>query len=249
MAKTLKYSRKQRNNKSRSTGREDRVVTQYIDPREYDRPRVAQAPKRLEARTETQGQYLSSFVSAQLIFGIGPAGTGKTYVAGAWAADQLADRSVEQIIVTRPAVETGSPMGFLPGELEEKYAPFLEPFAQVMIERMGKGAYDCALKNERIAPKPLAYMRGATFKNAVVILDEAQNTTPEEMKMFLTRIGEGCTVIVNGDIQQIDIKGPSGLVDALNRVAHLDRVKVVEFTEDDIVRSGLVKDILRAYRN
>ena len=118
-----------------------------------------------------------------------------------------------------------------------------------MIERMGKGAYDCALKNERIAPKPLAYMRGATFKNAVVILDEAQNTTPEEMKMFLTRIGEGCTVIVNGDIQQIDIKGPSGLVDALNRVAHLDRVKVVEFTEDDIVRSGLVKDILRAYRN
>lgn len=249
MAKTLKYNRKQRNNNSRSTGQQDRVVNQYQDPRDFDMPRVHQVPKRLEARTETQGQYISAMMSAQLIFGIGPAGTGKTYVAGAWAADQLIGKDVDQIIITRPAVETGSPMGFLPGELEEKYAPFLEPFNQVMIERMGRGAFECALKLGKIAPKPLAYMRGATFKNAVVILDEAQNTTPEEMKMFLTRIGENCVVVVNGDTAQCDLKGPSGLIDALNRVAHLDEVRVVEFTEDDIVRSGLVKAILKAYRN
>ncbi|MCY1197868.1 Protein PhoH [compost metagenome] len=248
MAKTLKYRKNQRNN-SRSSGQQDRVVNQFVDPRDFDKPRTNPVPKKLEARTAAQGQYLSAMMSADLIFGVGPAGTGKTYVAGAWAADQLADRLYDRIIITRPAVETGSPMGFLPGELEEKYAPFLEPFKQVMIERMGRGAYECALKNERISPQPLAYMRGATFKNAIVILDEAQNTTPEEMKMFLTRIGEDCIVIVNGDIQQIDIKGASGLVDALNRVSHLDQVRVVEFTEDDIVRSGLVKAILKAYRN
>jgi len=246
MAKQLKYRNKHSN--SRSSGRSGQVVTRYEDPRDYGQPRISQPPKRPEAKTEAQGRYLSAFMSAELIFGTGPAGTGKTYVAGAWAADQLADRRYDRVIITRPAVETGSPMGFLPGELEEKYAPFLEPFKQVMIERMGRGAFECALKNERISPQPLAYMRGATFKNAIVILDEAQNTTPEEMKMFLTRIGEDCIVIVNGDVQQIDIKGPSGLLDALNRVSHLDQVRVVEFTEDDIVRSGLVKAILTAYR-
>ena len=248
MAKTLKYRNKQSNNKRSSGQTSDRVVAQYLDPRHFDVPQVHQKPKQLEARTEAQGQYLSAIMTSELVFAIGPAGTGKTYVAGAWAADRLMNKDIERIIVTRPNIEVGAPMGFLPGELEEKYAPFLEPFKQVMIERMGRGNYEYMLKAERISPQPLAYMRGATFKNAVVILDEAQNTTPEEMKMFLTRIGENCMVIVNGDTEQCDLRGPSGLVDAMNRVSGVEGVRVVEFTEDDIVRSGLVKRILLAYR-
>jgi phosphate starvation-inducible PhoH-like protein len=246
MAKHLKYSNK-RSRSSSYPGQEG--PASFIDPRDFDLPRVAQIPKKLQALNEAQGQYLSALMSAELVFAIGPAGTGKTYIAGAYAAEALANRDIEQVVITRPNVEVGNSMGFLPGELEEKYAPFLEPFRQVMIERMGRGVYDCAVKNGKINPQPLAYMRGATFKNAIVILDEAQNTTPAEMKMFLTRIGENCLVIVDGDPAQCDLYGPSGLIDALNRVSGLDEVRVVQFTEDDIVRSGLVRKILKAYRN
>ena len=125
----------------------------------------------------------------------------------------------------------------------------MAPFRAVMIERMGIGAYETGLKNEKICPEPLGYMRGKTFDDAVVILDEAQNCTPAEMKMFLTRIGKNCTVIIDGDPQQQDIPGTSGLTDAVRRLAHIEDVMVVEFDEDDIVRSGIVREILRAYRN
>lgn len=206
-------------------------------------------PRPLEAQTEAQGRYLSAMTSSTIVFGLGPAGTGKTYCAAAWAAEKLLDKKISRIIITRPNVEVGTPMGFLPGELEEKYAPYLAPFRSVMIERMGIGAYETGLKNEKICPEPLGYMRGKTFDDAVVILDEAQNCTPAEMKMFLTRIGKNCTVIIDGDPQQQDIPGTSGLADAVRRLAHLEDVMVVEFDEDDIVRSGIVREILRAYRN
>lgn len=249
MAKTLKFRNSSRKPSPRNTGQYQAVTT--YDPRDLDlSPHLQPKPiKALEAKTEAQGQYLSAIQSSELVFAIGPAGTGKTYIAAAFAADELKARNIDKIIVTRPNIEVGSPMGFLPGTLEEKYAPFLEPFKQIMIERMGRGPYEYALKAERISPQPLAYMRGATFKNAIVILDEAQNTTPAEMKMFLTRIGENCITIVNGDAQQCDLNGPSGLVDAIHRVQHVPGVRIVEFTEDDIVRSGLVRDILKAYRN
>ncbi len=181
----------------------------------------------LEAKTQAQGHYLCALDSSELIFAIGPAGTGKTYCAAAYAADLLQRGEIERIIVTRPNIEVGSGMGFLPGELEEKYAPYLEPFRA----------------------KPLGFMRGETFDNAFVILDEAQNTTPAEMKMFLTRIGKNCTVVVDGDPDQCDLTGSSGLMDAVHRLEGLPGVSVVEFCEDDIVRSGLVKLILCAYRN
>ncbi len=206
-------------------------------------------PRPLEAKTEAQGRYLSAMTSSTIVFGLGPAGTGKTYCAAAWAAEKLLDKKISRIIITRPNIEVGTPMGFLPGELEEKYAPYLAPFRAVMIERMGIGAYETGLKNEKICPEPLGYMRGKTFDDAVVILDEAQNCTPAEMKMFLTRIGKNCTVIIDGDPQQQDIPGTSGLTDAVRRLAHLEDVMVVEFDEDDIVRSGIVREILRAYRN
>ena len=203
----------------------------------------------LQAMTEAQGHYLSALNSSQLVFAIGPAGTGKTYVASAFAADLLQAKAIDKIIITRPNVEVGTGFGFLPGELEEKYAPYLAPFKEVMIERMGLSQYEYALKVESISPQPLAFMRGATFNNAFVILDEAQNCTPAEMKMFLTRIGKNCTVVVDGDPEQSDLSGPSGLNDAVNRLESIPGVAVVEFTEDDIVRSGLIKDILIAYRH
>lgn len=202
----------------------------------------------LKAQTEAQGQYISSIMSATVTFAVGPAGTGKTYIASAYAAQQLMDKRIDKIVITRPNIEVGAGMGFLPGELDEKYAPFLAPFREIMIERMGKSQYEYNLKAGKIVPEPLGYMRGKTFNDAFVILDEAQNTTPAEMKMFLTRIGENCTVVVDGDLAQCDLPNGNGLVDALRRLDGVKGIRVVEFTEEDIVRSGIVRLILQAYR-
>lgn len=201
----------------------------------------------IRAITEAQGHYVCSILNNIVTFGIGPAGTGKSYVAAGLAADKLRDGEIDKIIITRPGVEAGESFGFLPGELEEKYAPYIEPFRDILNERLGKSHVEYLLKHKRIEAKPLAYMRGMTFKNAWIILDEAQNTTPAQMKLFLTRIGHNCTVIIDGDIAQTDIKGKSGLDDAVRRLAKVSRVGVVEFTPDDIVRSGIVKDIIAAY--
>lgn len=210
-------------------------------------PRAVSA-KPLRAQTQAQGHYLLAIDASVITIATGPAGTGKTFLAGAYAAEQLISGKCDRVIITRPAIEVGQSLGLLPGELHEKYAPFLTPFREVMIERMGKGHYEYAVKMERVSAQPLSYMRGATFRDAVVVLDEAQNCTPAEMKMFLTRIGENCKVIINGDIEQCDLRGPCGLEDAVHRISHLDDVTHIRFTEDDIVRSGIVREILRAYR-
>lgn len=207
-------------------------------------------PKRLkpvEARTEAQGHYLIAMDSFDLTFGVGPAGTGKTYVCGARAAEALEGGEASKIVITRPAREAGEELGFLPGDESEKYAPYIQPFRDVLEERMGKSKVEYLLKTGVIEAAPLAYMRGRSFKDAWVILDEAQNTTPEQMKMFLTRIGDNSKVIVNGDPRQKDVRGESGLQDAIHRVGHLSRVRVVEFGREDVVRSGLVQDIVEAY--
>jgi phosphate starvation-inducible PhoH-like protein len=203
----------------------------------------------LTAKTPNQKKYIAALRTSPLTFGIGPAGCGKTYIAGAIAAQMLENKTVEKIIITRPAVEAGESLGFLPGELEEKYEPFIAPFRAVLDERLGKGATDYLFKTGRIVAAPLAYMRGATYKNAVVILDEAQNTTPRQMKLFLSRMGENCHVIVDGDPSQSDISGTSGLTDAVVRLSFIPTVKVVEFGHRDIVRSGLVQEIVMSYEN
>lgn len=202
----------------------------------------------IEAKNDAQKRYLGAVRSFDLVFGVGPAGTGKTYCAAAYAAELLMAKKVEQVILTRPAVEAGASMGFLPGTLEEKYEPFLQPFRDTLVKRMGKGPFEYALKSGKIKPMPLAYMRGSTFDDTVVLLDEAQNVTAHEMLMFLTRIGQNCKVIVSGDIAQSDINGVSGLEDAIARLHAVPGVAVVEFEEDDIVRSGLVREIVKAYR-
>lgn len=203
--------------------------------------------KPIEGKTETQKRYINAIKNFKLIFATGSAGTGKTWLATALAAQALLNDRTEEIILTRPAVEAGESLGFLPGEIEEKFEPYLQPFKQVLYERLGKGKAEYMIKAGKIKAIPLAYLRGMTFRNCFVILDEAQNTSPTQMKMFLTRIGENCTVVVNGDTSQQDIRGESGLTDAIERLSYIPSVKIIEFKKEDIVRSGLVQEIVEAY--
>lgn len=203
--------------------------------------------KPIEALTEAQGHYIVSILSNIITFGIGPAGTGKSYIAAGLACDMLKSGEIDKLIITRPGVEAGESFGFLPGELEEKYAPYLDPFREILNERLGKSFAEYLIKTKRIEARPLAYMRGSTFKNCMAILDEAQNTTTQQMKMFLTRIGHNCKVVVDGDGDQKDIKTESGLTDAVKKLAKVKGVGVVNFEVDDIVRSGIVRDIIIAY--
>lgn len=195
-----------------------------------------------------QSEYLEAIKNNDIIFGIGSAGTGKTFVAASYAAGELFHRRINRIILTRPNVETGRGLGFLPGELDEKYAPYLDPFDQVFSRCLGKGFYEYALKSKDIEPKPLGFMRGATFDNCIVLVDEAQNATRTEMKMMLSRIGKNCKMIISGDTEQSDIPD-SGLSDAVKRLEHIDGVQVVRFIEDDIVRSRMCKQIILAYKD
>jgi phosphate starvation-inducible protein PhoH and related proteins len=210
-------------------------------------PLLVKAVEPLQAKTPAQKTYLSAIAAQRLIIATGPAGTGKTFLCAAQAGQMLKDRKIERIVVTRPAVEAGESLGFLPGELDEKFAPYLMPLREVLVERLGKGFVDYCIGKGKIEALPLAYMRGRTFKNSFVILDEAQNTTPLQMKMFLTRMGQGSTVVVNGDPTQKDIHGPSGLEDAVNKVRGLPGVALVEFTRADVVRSDLVQLIIDRY--
>lgn len=204
--------------------------------------------KCLEAKTPAQKRYISAIKSNCLTFGIGPAGTGKSYCAAALAAAALESGRVERIILTRPAVEAGEQLGFLPGAIDEKFAVYIEAFREILNERLGRGAVDYYLRHGRIVAAPLAFMRGKTFgRDTFVILDEAQNTSMQQMKMFLTRIGEDCKVVVNGDVEQSDIRGPNGLADAIHRLRGLPGVCVHEFDREDIVRSGLVKAVIDRY--
>jgi phosphate starvation-inducible PhoH-like protein len=213
---------------------------------------TAYAPNRIKtpltARSPAQQRYIDAIEQHPLTFGIGPAGTGKSYCAGALAAEALESGRIERIILTRPAVEAGESLGFLPGELEEKYAVYIDAFRDILNERLGPGVVDYCLRHGRIVGAPLAYMRGKTFaNNTFVILDEAQNTTPAQMKMFLTRIGEHAKVVINGDVNQSDIRGANGLADALDRLRGLPGVHIHAFTREDIVRSALVRHILDRY--
>lgn len=209
------------------------------------REKIDQSP--IEPKTENQRRYLGAMKSFVVTFATGPAGTGKTWLCAAYAAQQLKEGAIDKIIITRPAVEAGEKLGALPGELEEKFDPYLMPFKEVLEERLGKTYVEYLIKHGRIEAAPLGFMRGRTFKNAFVILDEAQNTTPTQMKMFLTRIGYDCKVVVNGDIRQKDIPGTSGLDDACRRLSYIPSIKHVEFSAQDIVRHGIVKEIVIAY--
>lgn len=211
-------------------------------------PPIQASKKPLAPQTDNQARYLNSIKTNDVTLGLGPAGTGKTYVATAWAADQIATRQYGKLIITRPAIEAGEDsIGFLPGDMGEKMAPYMRPIFDVLNERIGSSHVEGMVASGRIEIAPLGFLRGWTFKDAIVILDEAQNTTPQMMKMFLTRLGEGSKLIVNGDIRQTDIKGMNGLYDAKKRLDGLTGVGQITFTRDDIVRHGLVREIIDRY--
>ena len=203
----------------------------------------------LRARTPTQGRYLANIAAHDITFGIGPAGTGKTYLAVACAVDALERSQVQRIVLTRPAVEAGERLGFLPGDLTQKVDPYLRPLYDALYDLMGFDRVQKAFERNALEIAPLAFMRGRTLNNAFVILDEAQNTTPEQMKMFLTRIGFGAKAVVTGDVSQIDLpKGAmSGLIDAERVLKRVKGIAVTRFTSADVVRHPLVARIVDAY--
>jgi phosphate starvation-inducible PhoH-like protein len=203
----------------------------------------------LSGRTPNQVQYLRQMLSHDISFGIGPAGTGKTFLAVACAVDALERHGVQRIVLTRPAVEAGERLGFLPGDLAQKVDPYLRPLYDALYDLMGFDRVTKAFEKGLIEIAPLAFMRGRTLNHAFVILDEAQNTTREQMKMFLTRIGFGSRCVVTGDVSQIDLpKGmPSGLVDAQQVLQRVNGVAFTHFTAADVVRHPLVARIVDAY--
>ncbi len=205
--------------------------------------------KHINPRTATQSKFIEAMNTHDMVFGMGPAGTGKTYLAVAKAVDEMLSNRVEKIILTRPAVEAGENLGFLPGDLKEKIDPYLRPLYDALYEMLPRDVVGKKIANGEIEIAPLAYMRGRTLTHAMIILDEAQNTTPMQMKMFLTRLGEGSRMVINGDLTQTDLSrgGVSGLAEAQRILKNVPEIAFVEFTNKDVVRHGLVSKIVLAY--
>ena len=210
---------------------------------------ISTRKKTIAARTPTQDAYMRALERSEMVFGVGPAGTGKTYLAVAHAAQLLERGIVDRIVLTRPAVEAGERLGFLPGDLAQKVDPYLRPLYDALYDLMGMERVAKAFEKGQIEIAPLAFMRGRTLNHAFVILDEAQNTTPEQMKMFLTRIGFGSRAVVTGDTTQVDLpKGQkSGLVDAAQVLRQVRGIAMTRFTAADVVRHPLVARIVEAY--
>ena len=200
-------------------------------------------------RSATQAKYITEMMQNELVFGLGPAGTGKTYLAVALAVSMMLEGAVDKIILSRPAVEAGENLGFLPGDLKDKVDPYLRPLYDALYEMLPAEQVDKKLALGEIEIAPLAYMRGRTLSNAFIILDEAQNTTPMQMKMFLTRLGENSRMVVNGDLSQVDLPRGiiSGLKDAIDTLKGVGNIGSVTFSASDVVRHGLVAKIVKAY--
>ncbi|MGG6309874.1 PhoH family protein [Paenibacillus macerans] len=205
--------------------------------------------KPIRVKTIGQKHYVTTIKKRDVVFGVGPAGTGKTYLAVVLAITALKEGSVKRIVLTRPAVEAGESLGFLPGDLQEKVDPYLRPLYDALYDVMGPEQTAKALERGLIEIAPLAYMRGRTLDDSFIILDEAQNTTPEQMKMFLTRLGFGSKMVITGDVTQIDLpKGKkSGLVEAKSILRDIEEIGFVYFAESDVVRHSLVQKIIVAY--
>ncbi len=205
--------------------------------------------KAVKPKTLGQKKYIEAIKNKTIVFGIGPAGTGKTYLAVAMAVNAFRAKEVNRIILTRPAVEAGEKLGFLPGDLQQKVDPYLRPLYDALFDMLGAESFQKYQEKGSIEVAPLAYMRGRTLDDSFIILDEAQNTTPEQMKMFLTRLGFNSKIVVTGDITQIDLPDgkKSGLVEAVRILKNVEDIQTIRFNEKDVVRHKLVMDIIKAY--
>lgn len=217
-----------------------------------ERRHIQKFPK-LIPKTYKQEDYMEALTNKLITFALGSAGSGKSYVATHYAAEQLYYKKIDKIILTRPAVEAaGEELGFLPGELVEgKLLPYLIPYMETLNELLGKSFVEYCLKTGVIEPVPLAFMRGRSFgslnNGCIILADEMQSATPMQMKLLLTRIGENTKLMINGDIDQRDKADATGLEDAIGRLSYMDEVEVIKFTDDDCVRSGITKKVLKAY--
>lgn len=227
-------------------GKEDLLQSIYGDT-----VSISARGRLIKPKTVGQKQYVDSIRKNLVTFGIGPAGTGKTYLAVALASYYLKNREVERIILTRPAVEAGEKLGFLPGDLQEKIDPYLRPLYDALADMFGYDQFQKMVTRNIIEVAPLAYMRGRTLEESFIILDEAQNTTKEQMKMFLTRMGNHSRVVVNGDVTQIDLvdRKMSGLIEAQKVLQNVRGLGMVYFTDEDVVRHDMVGRIIRAYED
>jgi phosphate starvation-inducible PhoH-like protein len=222
-----------------------------VDLRDYFAKGVQRplTKRRVNPKSVNQRKYLDAIDQLDIVLGVGPAGTGKTYLAMAQAVQYLVAKKVSRIVLARPAVEAGEKLGFLPGDLQEKVNPYLRPLYDALFDMMDQEKATRLIERGVIEVAPLAFMRGRTLNDAFVILDEAQNTTSEQMKMFLTRLGFGSKAVVTGDITQIDLPNPrvSGLVEALKIISNVEGIGIVYFDDKDVVRHKLVQSIIKAY--
>lgn len=258
--KVLRMGRQQRRQQS---SRDSRRSNRQMDfenmgtPANVEHLHLVSKTKRdsspIEARNSNQAQYIDAINNKALIFSTGEAGCGKTFLSSAIAAEQLYNKEIDKIVVTRPVLQADEDLGFLPGDVAEKFAPYFRPVYDVLQKRLGASFLEYCLKPQvaKVEIAPFAYMRGRTFENAFVILDEAQNVTESQMKMFLTRVGENCTVVVNGDVTQCDLpnKSRNGLADALRRFQPDDLVDMIQFNAEDCVRSEICQKALFAYQD
>ena len=207
--------------------------------------------KTVIARSEKQSKYIKALKENDIIMSLGPAGTGKSFLAVSVGVTMLMEKKIDRVILSRPAVEAGEKLGFLPGDMKEKVDPYLRPLYDALYELFGADKIDKKIESGEIEIAPLAFMRGRTLKNCFAILDEAQNATETQIKMFLTRIGENSKLVVNGDPTQIDLinKTQSGLIKSKNLLKNIDEIKILEFDHNDVVRHPLVSKIIRAYQN
>lgn len=238
--KNDKYSRPKSENKTKQKKRNKECNKKQHTNNTHE----ACAP--IAGKTTGQRELIKAIKRSTVVFITGCAGSGKTFISTGMAADSLVNGEIQNIICTRPIVSCGGDLGILPGTAEEKLAPYMAPIVDILNRRIGKSSVECFIKNKQIQHIPLQLMRGASFDNAIILADEMENSTSEQLEMLLTRIGENTTLIINGDIKQKDIAN-SGLQYAINKVSHIDGIEHVEMTIDDIVRSGLVKEIVMAF--
>ena len=226
------------------------IMENNLENKKKDLKNFIKTPKKeIWPRSKGQAQLIKEISNKEIVFVIGPAGTGKTFLAVSHAVHMLTSGFVDKIIISRPAVEAGEKLGFLPGDLKEKIDPYLRPIYDCLDENLTKDKVEKFIESQKIEIAPIAYLRGRTLNNSYIILDEAQNTSPIQMKMFLTRLGENSKMIITGDVTQIDLplKSKSGLVDAISNLKKINDISFVYLTEKDVVRHPLVKKIIKAY--